>query len=195
MMLKVGLTGNIGSGKSTVVKIFSILGIPVFHADYEAKLLYRDEEVKKAVKKHFGDQILNAQNEVDFKLLAQVVFNDPESLRQINTIIHPLVFNRYNEWLKLHQAYSYTIHEAAVIFENQLEHHYDLIINVTAPSEVRMKRVMQRDNVTSEQFYARAGKQLPDNEKNNRSDRIIYNDGQQFLIPQIMNIHNDLIKR
>lgn len=195
MMIKVGLTGNIGSGKSTVVKIFSILGIPVFHADYEAKLLYKDAEVKKALKKHFGEQIFNAQNEVDFKLLAHVVFNNPESLRLINEIIHPLVFKRYNEWLKLHQEYSYTIHEAAVIFENQLEHHYDLIINVTAPSAVRKKRVMQRDNVTAEQFYARASKQLPDSEKNNRSDRIIYNGGRQFLIPQIMNIHNDLIKR
>jgi len=194
-MIKVGLTGNIGSGKSTVVQIFSILGIPVFHADQEAKLLYKKAEVKKAVKKQIGIHVFNNQSEIDFKLLAHTVFNDPELLGQINAIIHPLVFKRYNEWLKLHQEHPYTIHEAAVIFENQLEHHYDLIINVSAAEEVRKKRVMQRDNVTAEQFYARAGKQLPDKEKNNRSDRVIYNDGHQFLIPQIMHIHNDLKKR
>jgi len=194
-MIKVGLTGNIGSGKSTVVQIFSILGIPVFHADVEAKSLYKNAEVKKAVKKQFGKQVFNAQNEIDFKLLAQTVFNNPESLRQINAIIHPLVFKRYNEWLKLYQEHPYTIHEAAVIFENQLEHHYDLIINVSAAEETRKKRVMQRDNVTAEQFYSRAGKQLPDGEKNKRSDRIIYNNGDQFLIPQIMHIHNDLIQQ
>lgn len=191
-MIKIALTGNIGSGKSTAVQIFSILGVPVFLADYEAKQLYAIETVKELVLKHFGEAVFNQQDEVDFKKLAQVVFNDSKSLQTINDIIHPLIFQKYQKWLETHHDALYTIHEAAIIFENNLEKNYDLIINVSAPEKIRMQRVMQRDGVTEEQFYSRARNQITDKEKNSKSDFVIINDGNQFLIPQVIDIHNNL---
>lgn len=192
-MIKVALTGNIGSGKSTIAHLFSILGIPIFHADMEAKLLYKNDSIKASIRQHFRTQIFNKQNEVDFKQLANLVFNDPASLQQLNQIIHPLVFEKYKDWLKENEEQKYTIHEAAIVFENHLEHHYDLIINVSASEEVRMNRVMQRDGITEEQFEARARNQWPDDIKNNKADFVIFNNGDQFLIPQVVEIHKQII--
>ena len=188
-MIKVALTGNIGSGKSTVVKIFSTIGIPVFSADMEAKLLYKDPIIKEAVRDYFGNTVFNQQSEVDFKKLANSVFNDKHALRKINEIIHPAVFKKYNEWLMQHDSYDYTIHEAAIIFENKLEHQFDIIINVSAPEKIRLQRVMKRDGISPEQFYNRANHQLPDDEKNRKANYVVVNDGKQFLIPQIMHIN------
>ena len=190
-MIRVALTGNIGSGKSTAVQIFSSLGIPVFHADREAKLLYKDPEIKKAVSAVFGDTVFEGQ-EIDFKKLAAVVFNDTKALRKINEIIHPGVYRKYDSWLKENEDAAYTIHEAAIVFENHLEGHYDVIINVTAPEFVRLERVTRRDGVSADQFYARANKQWPEERKNKKSDFVIINDGKHFLIPQVMNIHTKL---
>ena len=191
-MIKVALTGNIGSGKSTVVKIFSIIGIPVFCADQEAKLLYKDPNIKEAVWDYFGNTVFNQQKEVDFKKLASSVFNDEHALRKINEIIHPGVFKKYNEWLMQNDSYDYTIHEAAIIFENKLENHFDIIINVSAPENIRMERVIKRDGISPEQFYNRARHQISDNEKNKKADYVVINDGKQFLIPQIMQIHKKI---
>ena len=188
-MIKVALTGNIGSGKSTVVKIFSVIGIPVFCADWEAKLLYKNPVIKKAVSDYFGNTVFNKQDEVDFKKLANSVFNDENALRKINEIIHPGVFKKYSAWLKQHNSYDYTIHEAAIIFENKLEHHFDMIINVSAPEKIRLERVVKRDGISPEQFYERTRYQLPNDNKNSKADYIVFNDGKQFLIPQIMDIH------
>lgn len=192
-MIKVALTGNIGSGKSTIARLFSILGIPLFHADMEAKLLYKNKNVKESIRVHFGSRVFNKQNEVDFKQLAKLVFNDPASLQQINQIIHPLVFEKYKDWLKQNEEQKYTIHEAAIVFENHLEHHYDLVINVSAFEKVRMNRVMQRDGITKDQFEERARNQWPDEEKNKKADFVIFNNGDQFLIPQVMEIHEKII--
>jgi len=191
-MIKVALTGNIGSGKSTVVKIFSIIGIPVFCADKEAKLLYKDPMIKKAVGDYFGNTVFNLQNEVDFKKLASSVFNDEHALRKINEIIHPGVFKKYNEWLMQNDSYDYTIHEAAIIFENKLEHQFDIIINVFAPEKIRLERVIKRDGISPVHFYDRARHQLSDDEKNKKADYVVINDGKQFLIPQIMQIHKTI---
>jgi dephospho-CoA kinase len=193
MMIKVALTGNFGSGKSTVAHLFSVLGIPVFHADAEAKLLYKDADVKQIILDLFGKDVFDADDDVDFKQLAKLIFNDPQSLQQINQIIHPLVFKRYNDWLAQNKEQKYTIHEAAIVFENHLEHHYDLIINVTASEKIRMNRVMQRDGITERQFQARAKNQWTDDKKNKKADFIIFNDGDQFIIPQVMQIHKEII--
>ena len=193
-MIKVALTGNIGSGKSTVTRIFETLDIPVFHADREAKLLYRQQEVKEAVRSAFGQEVFDESGEIDFRKLAAVVFKSEQSLRKINEIIHPLVYQRYQEWLKENEQAPYTLHEAAIVFENRLEHHYDIIINVSAPENVRMQRVVSRDGVSTEQFYERAKNQWPEEEKNNKSDFVIVNDGNHFLIPQVMNIHKSLLR-
>lgn len=193
-MIKVALTGNIGSGKSTVARLFSIMGIQIFNADLEAKLLYKNAKVKRIIREHFGSSAFNSDQEVDFKQLAKLVFKDTASLKLLNQIIHPMVFKKYNEWLRLYLEHKYTIHEAAVIFENHLEHHYDLIINVSAPENVRMDRVMCRDRITTEQFQERAKNQWADEEKNKKADLIIINDGDQFLIPQVMKIHQHILQ-
>ena len=192
-MIKVALTGNMGSGKSTVAKIFSTLDIPVFHADYEAKLLYKREDVKQQVRRQIGDTVFDDTNEICFKSLAKLVFNHPEYLKSINHIIHPLVFESYKNWLLLNKNHKYTIHEAAIIFENKLERHFDLIINVSAPGDVRLKRIIERDGLTAEQFYARTKNQMTDEAKNRLSDFVILNDGRQFLIPQVMEIHEHIV--
>jgi dephospho-CoA kinase len=191
-MIKVALTGNIGSGKSTVVHIFSTLGVPVFYADKEAKLLYNDDNIKKAVREYFGDIVFDQYHEVDFNLLASKIFSDESALRKINEIIHPGVFRRYASWAEQNSDVAYTLHEAAIVFENHLEGHFDAVINVSAPEHIRMERVIKRDGVSTDQFFARAKNQWPEEEKNKKSDFIIVNDGKHFLIPQVMEIHHKL---
>lgn len=187
-MIKVAITGNIGSGKSTASKIFNVLGVAIFYADIEARLLYFREDVKQLLKQQFGELIFNTANEIDTKILANIIFNDKSKLQAINGIIHPLVFERYQEWQELHKDEIYTLHESAILFENKLEHHYDLIINVTAPPELRISRIMQRDGVEQHKVEERIANQLSEAEKNKKSDFVIINDGNQLLIPQVLKI-------
>ncbi len=193
-MIKVALTGNIGSGKSTVSRIFNSLNVPVFHADMEAKLFYTEDEVKETVRKTFGKKVFNASNEVDFKALAEVIFNDKQALTKINRIIHPLTLKKYKRWLSKHKDSNYTIHESAILFENDLQHHFDKIINVTAPLEVRLKRVIERDNLSPDNILDRMKNQMTEAEKNSLADYVIENDGNRFLIPQVIDINNKLLK-
>lgn len=143
-MIRVALTGNIGSGKSTVTKIFGIFGIPIFIADIEARMLYYEEEVKEQLRVLFGKKVFTANQDVDTKALASIIFNDKKSLKVINEIIHPLVMNKYERWCLNNKMSTYTIHETAILFENNLQSNFDLIINVSAPSNIRIKRVMDR---------------------------------------------------
>jgi dephospho-CoA kinase len=187
-MTKVAITGNIGSGKSTVSKIFEIMGIAVFYADIEARLLYYREDVKQQLKLHFGDVIFDSNNEIDTKQLAGIIFSNPLKLQTINNIIHPLVFEKYSKWLELHKNEAYTLHESAILFENKLESHYDLIITVTAPPELRISRIMKRDGVQREKVEARMAHQLSEADKNSRASYVIVNDGSRLLIPQVLEI-------
>ena len=123
IMLKVAVTGNIGSGKSTVSNIFKALGIPVFVADSEAKLLYEKEEVQQQVRQAFGSEVFDKDGNIDKKALADVIFNDTAALKLINEIIHPLTLNKYHEWLEINKDKPYTLHESAILFENNLQHH------------------------------------------------------------------------
>lgn len=191
-MIKVALTGNIGSGKSTVCRIFSAMNIPVFIADQEAKLLYKEESVKVLVKNAFGDEVFYMDGEVDFEALANVIFNDKEALKTINGIIHPLTIDRYNEWLiKNHEA-DYTIHESAILFENNLQDHFDKLINVTAPIKLRLKRVSDRDKLPVDKIRDRMMNQMTEKEKNELADFVIINDGEHFLIPQVVDINKQI---
>ena len=186
--MKIGLTGNIGSGKSTVCRIFESLGIPVFYADIEAKLLYKREDVKKAVKNELGSTVFNTRHEVDFKKLASVIFSNKDALTFINGLIHPLLFERYNQWLELHKKSPYTIHESAILFEHHLEKRFDKTITVFCPEPIRIKRVMQRDNTTKADVIQRISNQMDDELKNKLADFVIVNDGTKMLIPQVMEI-------
>jgi dephospho-CoA kinase len=191
-MIRVALTGNIGSGKSTVSKIFNSLGIPVFIADLEAKLLYDEEPVKKIIKKEIGISVFGKDGEVDLKLLADRIFNNKNALLKINKIIHPLTLEKYQLWLKKYKGEAYTLHESAILFENNLQRHFDKIINVSAPLELRLKRVIERDGTDEKKVRERMQNQLPDEDKNKMADFVVVNDGNQFLIPQIIKIDKKL---
>lgn len=194
-MIKVAITGNIGSGKTIVSKIFEVLGIPVFHADVEARLLYFQEEVKWQVRQHFGESAFTGTNEVDTKKLAEIIFNDKNKLELINNIIHPLVFEKYQQWLSQYSELPYTLHESAIVFENKLEVRYDFIIAVSAPQEVRLERIIERDKVSEEAVKARMANQMNEEEKNRRANFVIINDGKQLLIPQVLKIDRILKKK
>jgi len=192
-MIKVALTGNIGSGKSTVARIFNIFGIPVFNADIEARSLYYKEEVKDRLIAEFSDTLLTSAGEIDTKVLASIIFNDKKALQTVNAIIHPMIFDEYKSWCNIRANEHYTIHEAAIIFENNLQDNFDFVINVSAPLDVRLKRVMKRDGVSEELVRIRMANQLSDEIKCELSHFIIYNDGDRFLIPQVNTIHDTLL--
>lgn len=194
-MLKVGLTGNIGSGKSLVCKIFESLGIPVFYADKVARDLYDEPEIRTQVVQVFGTGVYNTDGKLIRENLAQKVFNNKQALRDINGIIHPGVVKKYLQWLDEHDATDYTVHEAAILFESKLEHKFDHIIMVSAPEDVRLHRVMDRDGVDEKDVKARMKNQWAEALKVQKADFVIVNDGKEFLIPQILKIHNQLKKK
>lgn len=194
-MIKVALTGNIGSGKSTVAGIFNVLGVPVFNSDIEARMLYYGAAVKEKLTSLFSDAILTSWGEVDTKKLASVIFNDRQALQTVNDMMHPLVFEKYGKWCDKHKTERYTIHETAILFENNLQGNFDMVINVSAPPEIRIKRVMERDTVPEELVRERMAHQMDDKIKCRLSQFVIYNDGNSFLIPQINSIHKKISVR
>ncbi|MCK4639337.1 MAG: dephospho-CoA kinase [Bacteroidales bacterium] len=191
-MFKIGITGSIGSGKTTVCTMFEILGINVYHADTEAKKFFSKEPVKKKIKYLFGNSIFDKNGNIDNKILASIVFNNPHSLEKLNSLIHPLVKSDFDSWLKKYKKKKYILHEAAIIFESGFYKDFDAIITVSAPKDLRIKRVKQRDNTTEQEILKRMKFQLSDEDKVKKADFIIYNDEQQLLIPQILKIHNEL---
>lgn len=194
MILRVGLTGNIGSGKSTVAGIFKVFGIPVFHADEEAKKCYYDPELRRKLAHQFGNQILDSGGAVDRKALAAIVFNDPASLGYLNSVVHPLVGKAFTKWMKAQTKASYIIHEAAIIFESGLKGSFDRIIHVSCPKEIAISRVMKRDGADGNSVLRRMQFQMPDEEKARMADFVILNDGSTLVIPQVCSIHSMLSK-
>jgi len=193
-MIKVGVTGNIGSGKSTVCRIFEILGVPVYYADDRAKeILQTDPAVMHAVRALFGDDVYDASGHLDRKRVAHVVFHEPDFLNQYNAIIHPAVLSDSERWISRHTQHPYVIKEAALLFEAGADKQLDKIICVTAPVAMRMQRIQERDGSTPEEIRARMRNQMSEAEKVERSDFIIYNDGSAPLIRQVLNIHEKLL--
>ncbi|QEE49968.1 dephospho-CoA kinase [Flavobacterium alkalisoli] len=170
----IGLTGGIGSGKSTMANYFESLGVPVYIADEEAKkILYLPEAVNE-VRKVFGEEVFTEQIP-DRAKLAKVVFNDPDKLKQLNEIIHPKVRDHFTNWVKLHKSQNFVIKEAAILFESGSYKNCNKVILVTAPKDLRIKRVMERDKVTKEQVLERMSNQWDEKKKEELSDYIIYN--------------------
>lgn len=193
-MLKVGLTGGIGSGKSTVAKIFQTLGIPVFDADAVAKsIMHTNTSVKAAVIKAFGEAAYR-DGELNRKFIADIVFKDPFQLEILNSIVHPATMQAAEEWFQQQEA-PYVIKEAALLFEAGSAAGLDLIIGVTAPQHVRIHRVMQRDGVGRQEVLTRMGRQIEDTIKMRLCDVVIKNDGVQALLPQVLALHEDLLKQ
>lgn len=192
-MKKIGITGGIGSGKTTVARVFEQLGIPVYHADYWAKeIMNTDALVIGRLKELFGEAIYNNEGKADRKRIAELVFADKNKLNELNSIIHPAVWLHGENWLKQHAGKPYILKEAAILFESGGNKDMDKVIMVTAPKELRMERVMKRDNVTSAEVEARMANQWSDEQKIALSDFVIVNDGRQLVIPQVMEVHRVL---
>lgn len=187
-MLKIGLTGGIGSGKSTVAKIFETLGIPVYYADAEAKrLMNSNETIKVAIRQHFGEAAYK-NGELDRKYLADIVFNDPGKLELLNALIHPVTINDAEEWMQ-RQAAPYSIKEAALLFESGATENLDFIIGVYAPQSLRIKRVMKRDDLAPDEILKRINRQVNEEMKMKLCDFVITNNEQELLIPQVLKLH------
>ena len=195
-MLTIGLTGGIGSGKSTVAKIFESLGVPVYYADDRAKLLMSiNNYLIESIKSEFGDEIYNDKNLLQREKLAEIVFADESMLSKLNALVHPEVFKDAECWMLAHSGHVYVLKEAALIFESNSAGNLDYVITVTAPDELRIKRVMDRDGSTRQQVIDRMNKQIDQHEKARRSDFVVLNDGKQLLIKQINHIHQTLTKK
>ncbi|MBL0201187.1 MAG: dephospho-CoA kinase [Chitinophagaceae bacterium] len=191
-MLKIGITGGIGSGKSTVANLFEVLGIPVYNADLAAKrLMNEDVALKEKIKQQFGDDVYKNEK-LDNKYLAQIVFSSEEKLHLLNSMVHPATINDANAWM-LQQSTPYTLKEAALLFESGAAELLDYVIGVTAPAPLRLQRVMQRDNSSREDVMARMNKQMDEEIKMKLCNFIITNDEQQLLIPQVLALHETLL--
>ncbi|MFM2214534.1 MAG: Dephospho-CoA kinase [Bacteroidota bacterium] len=171
----IGLTGGIGSGKTTVAKYMESQGIPVYIADEEAKKIMASNEVIAAVSKAFGTEILTVENQIDRKKLAQLVFNQPEQLNRLNQIIHPKVKQHFTQWVKRHPDAPFVVKEAAILFETGGDHDCDSVITVTAPLETRIQRVIERDHTDRASVLQRMQNQWTDEQRLAKSHYSILN--------------------
>ena len=191
-MLRIGLTGGIGSGKSTVAKVFEALGIPVYYADDAAKRLMNEDVVlKHKIQQQFGTDVY-AEGKLNRKNLADIVFNDPEKLSQLNALVHPATLTDAEKWMKA-QTTAYCIKEAALIFESGAHEYLDYVIGVTAPVALRIQRIMQRDGITREDVLLRMDKQLDESEKMQLCNFVIKNDEQSLILPQVLALHDQIL--
>ncbi len=191
-MIKVAVTGGIGSGKSTVCRMFGVLGIPVFEADVVAKhLMVSDPELRAALKARFGPEMLTDQG-LDRQRLAALVFNDPAALADLNRIVHPAVRKAFQNW-SAEQTSPYVIMEAAILAETGGHGGFDHVVLVSAPEDVRIDRVMQRDSVGEEAVRARIRNQATDAERESIAHHVIVNDGRRLVIPQVLELHERML--
>ena len=192
-MLRIGLTGGIGSGKSTVARIFSVLGIPVYDSDSASKrLMAEDEELKKKIIENFGEDSYS-NGSLNRKYLSEQVFRDPKKTDLLNSIVHPATIKDAEEWMKKQNA-PYIIKEAALIFESGSNKFLDKVIGVSSPVALRMERTMKRSNINAQQVKDRMALQMDEEEKLRLCDYVIINDEQQMLIPQVLELHQKFLQ-
>jgi len=195
---RIGITGGIGSGKTTVCQIFETLGIPVYYADDWAKWLISNEgDLKKGIVEIFGPEAYTPDGAYNRPFVAKVVFKNKQKLAALNALVHPAVEHHSRSW---HEAQAvlgvpYTLKEAALIIESGSHQFLDFLIVVTAPEALRIQRVVQRDGVTEEQVLARMASQMSEVEKLALADFVIVNDGTQALIPQVWRIHRAILAK
>lgn len=192
-MLRVGLTGGIGSGKTTVCKLFERLGVPVYYADVEARKLYSENtELKKALQIAFGDTVYEGK-EINKSKLRGLLLDSAESAEKLNAIVHPYVFEHYENWCRLKAQHPYTIKEAAILFESGSYKRVHKVVGVVAPLETRIMRVMNRDGLSRSDVQARINRQWPEEKWLSQCDFVINNAGAASLEPQVDAIHKALI--
>lgn len=194
-MVKVGITGNMGSGKSLVCSLFEQMGIPVFYADHEAKKLYSEPQVMQNMKKHFGKSIYLSNGNLNKKKLSRLIFNDEFAMQFIRDLIYPELHKKFNAWAteKALNNCKYVLYEAALILENGFQKQFDKLILVSSPEWLRIERIKERDKLSEKAIRARMNKQWPEEKKHALADFIVINDGKQMLIPQVIKIHKALI--
>jgi len=187
-MIKVGITGGIGSGKTIICKVIETMGYPVYYADEKAKFLINtNKNIISALKNKFGDDIYSSVNLLNKERLAQLIFNHPENLQFVNQLVHPEVINDFLSWSEKQKS-TIVFQEAALIIEAEVYKKLDYTISVIAPEEIRINRVIERDNTSREDVINRMKNQVTDEIRTEISDFIIYNDDKQLILPQILNI-------
>jgi len=193
-MLRVGITGGIGSGKSIACRIFSCLGIPVYDADLAAKKMMNEQvELHDELIRHFGKEVFNEEGILNRSHLAKIVFNDENQLNKLNQLVHPYVMKDYEMWTQTLNGAPYSIREAAILIESGTYYDLDCILLVEAPEELRIKRVMERDQRSRKEVKAIISRQWTSEEKKKFATFSILNDEQQALIPQVLHLH-ELLK-
>lgn len=193
-MLKIGITGGIGTGKTVVSRVFALLGVPVYDSDARAKwVMHHDAVLRQELIAAFGSEAFTEEDELNRAYIASVVFNNPERLEQLNALVHPHVRNDFAQWAALHADKPYVLKEAALMYESEAWKQMDQIITVFAPMEIRIKRLLHRDtHRTEEDIRNIISKQLSEEERMSRAEHIIYNDNQQLIIPQVLRLHEQL---
>lgn len=194
-MLKIGITGNIGSGKTTVCKVFEVLGIPIFYADAEArKAMVGDTTLIAEIKDVFGEEAYFKDGSLNRKHIAGIVFNNVDELQKLNALVHPAVFRAFDAWVLNVENAPYVIKEAALLFESESYTFCDYSVLVSAPLDTRIMRVMERDKVSREDVLAREARQLNEEKKKELANYIIINDDNQPVIPQVLKLHSTFLK-
>lgn len=193
-MLKIGITGGIGSGKSTVCNILKNLGVPVFSSDDAGKfLLNNDDYLKTQIKKIFDEDMYTSTGRLDRERMAKLVFNNPDELQKLNELVHPKVKAEFDSWCKKNDKRPYVVKEAAILFETGLYREFNKMVTVFCSKEERIRRIMKRDNTTKGQIEKRMIQQITDDERNKLADYILINDGVEDLLPQVMELHELLL--
>jgi len=195
-MVRVGITGGIGSGKTTVAGVFKSLGVPVFHSDDEAKKCYSTHpELRKRIIELIGPDTYDTEGKPNFSFIAKRIFADEALLKQVNALIHPLVAQRFDDWCVENQNAPYVLKEAAILVETGANKLLGALIVVSAPEEIRIERVMQRSGQSRDEVEARIRRQGPAEDAIKLADFCIENDGKKALIPQVLSIHAELLER
>lgn len=190
-----GVTGGIGSGKTLVCSVFEKIGIPVYYADPGARwLMSHDPSLKKKIKELLGSASYRG-GKLDREYVAEMVFRDPEVLNKLNAIVHPAVRDHYMQWVKKQADVPYVIEEAAILFESGANRFLDMTILVFAPEDLRIRRVMERDGVSEEEVRLRMKRQMEEVEKERMADELIINDEKEMLLPQIITLHQQILKK
>jgi dephospho-CoA kinase len=193
-MLKIGITGGIGSGKTTVCRVFELLGIPIFYADTAAKLIMNTDPVlKEEILKTFGEKSYSMDGVLNRTHLSSIVFNNESELNKLNALVHPAVFRAFDKWLAIHHDAPYIIKEAALLFETKSYTMCDLSVLVVSPEASRVRRVIARDGISQDEIVLRMKRQFSDEQKMKLADYILFNDENQLLIPQILELDQQFI--
>ncbi len=190
-MLSIGLTGNIGSGKSTVAKVFAAFGVPVFYADYQAKQCYFEPHVCDKIIDAFGPEFYINERTINRKYIASCVFSNPLQLTLLNSIIHPALNDRFKRWKSQMElsGNQYVVLEAAILFEANLQHMVDRTVCVYASRKQRTERVLQRDDISRSQLEARMNNQWPAEKIVQSSDYCIHNKDKKMILAEILSLH------